>query len=300
MLKEFNERKQAIQEIKTIISKYLSSEKKLLIIVDELDRTRPDYAVHFLEDIKHFFDIENVIFLVAVNRKQMEATVKCLYGQELNFDGYYRKFFKQEINLPDPYKEAQRLVDALIRKTNVKYNPQTNDRGYRVNNSYLSCKMFNLTLREVETFVRIFEIILGDKEKITKWMYMDAYSFFICLFMKEKSVFQKILNGECTVDDFIKFVNNKSGFNFTLEKEGAHHDERHSNNYLLGTIACFLLKNGRNLQEDKKSVINAFSSINGAIERSICNPIEGLNISNISRAVEICEKISQYKSVFKR
>ena len=112
-------RKEAIKDIKEEISKYTKN-KRLIILVDELDRARPDYAVHFLEDMKHFFDIKNIIFLIATNRKQMESTVKCLYGQDLDFNGYYRKFFKQEINLPDPYIEAQRFVDELIQKNNNK------------------------------------------------------------------------------------------------------------------------------------------------------------------------------------
>jgi hypothetical protein len=27
----------------------------LIILIDELDRTRPDYAINFLETLKHFF-----------------------------------------------------------------------------------------------------------------------------------------------------------------------------------------------------------------------------------------------------
>ena len=92
----------------------------------------------------------------------MEATVKRLYGQGLRFNGYYRKFFRQEIDLLDPYKEARRFVDDLIRRTKVKYNNNTEhdfiiDRDIRVENSYLSCRMFNLTLREIEYFISMFE-----------------------------------------------------------------------------------------------------------------------------------------------
>ena len=108
-----------VTKIKEAVKEH-TKDKKLFIIVDELDRARPDYAVHFLEDMKHFFDIENIIFLIAVNREQIEMTCKCLYGENLDFEGYYRKFFKMEIDLPDPYKEAQSLVDNLIKKNKCK------------------------------------------------------------------------------------------------------------------------------------------------------------------------------------
>ena len=173
ILEGLNQIKLAMEKLKVIIQQY-TKDKKLIIIVDELDRARPDYAVHFLEDIKHFFDIKNVIFLVGVNRQQMEATVKCLYGKDLKFEGYYRKFFKQEIDLPDPYKEAQNLVDALMEQSTVRFSNQRNDRSYRVSDSYLSCKIFNLTLREIEMFVIIFESILGSETQNARWVEMNC------------------------------------------------------------------------------------------------------------------------------
>ena len=202
-LDNFNKRKEAIEQVKKAFLEY-TKKRKLLIIVDELDRARPDYAVRFLEDMKHFFDIENVAFLVAVNRGQMEKTVKCLYGQDKDsdFDGYYRKFFKQEMDLPDPLKKAEQFVNDLIRKTKTNYDHA------KQKSPYLSCKMFGLTLREIEIFMRIFENILESakppiKEKI------DCYSFFICLFLKEKETFQKILNKELPPPDFHDFLKDK-------------------------------------------------------------------------------------------
>ncbi len=300
VFKEFKDRKKAIQKIKKIISEYLSSspqketkEKKLLIIVDELDRTRPDYAVHFLEDIKHFFDIQNVVFLVAVNRKQMEATVKCLYGQDLVFDGYYRKFFKHEINLPDPYKEAQRLIDDLLRqKTKVKYNNV--DGSTRRSHSYLSCRMFNLTLREVEHFVSTFEMVLGDDEQTAKWCYQDAYSFLICLYMKEKEIFQKILNGQFALDDFIQFINTKE---LKYKPDRDNNYPVFSNDLLLKTVTyCFVhIKPGSDPKVYYDKIENWFPDFR---ERTLLDPKEGFEARYGQPAVKICEKINQCKSAF--
>ena len=305
VLNEFNQRKQAIRDIKELIVEYTkTNHKKLLIIVDELDRTRPDYAVHFLEDMKHFFDIENVVFLVAVNRQQMEATVKCLYGKSLNFDGYYSKFFKTEIDLPDPYKSAQSLIDDLIKKTNIKYNQ--GNRGYRVSNSYLSYKMFNLTLRELEHFIRIYEMILGDDQKMAKWIYQDAYSFFIGLFMKEKLVFQKILDGKFTLYDFFQFVD-KSGVDYRLEKDKTYqaggvtiseNNITHSNNVFLGQIAYSFakIKDISEAESIYAQIDNKFSAIRGS---PLLHPVKGFEARYGQPAIEICKTINQHKSAFK-
>ena len=312
---DFKIRIESIKEIKNVLSKYLeSNNKKLLIIVDELDRTRPDYAIHFLEDMKHFFDIENVIFLVAVNRKQMEATVKCLYGEKLDFEGYYRKFFKQEIDLPDPYEQAQNFVNELIRKTTVKYNLETKDRSYRVESSYLFCRMFSLTLREIENFIRIFEQILGDENKIAKWVYQDCYSFFICLFLKEREIFNQILGGFFTVDKFISFVKNRK-FPFKLNEDriitsdGIITSERmegieYRNNQILGVTACSFMKDKKS-EADKSLIVTTFSTLNNVDIRKIFSTIEGgfdqvHTYDQNQPALDICKKINQCKSFFSR
>lgn len=297
ILKGLQQRTDAIAEMKQVISDYVQS-KKLLIIVDELDRTRPDYAVRFLEDMKHFFDIENVIFIVAVNRKQMEATVKCLYGQSLDFDGYYRKFFKQEMDLPDPYEEAQRFIDDLIRKTKVQYNLQANDRKYRVKSSYFSCRMFNLTLREIESFIRIFEQILGSKtQQVEKWIYMDCYSFFICLFFKKKEIFNQILEGNFTVSKFVKFVKDNN-FQLHLGSDEENDALLNGNNYLLGGVACsFMPDEEREIDIDL--ITRTFQTCNQSTVQDILSPLRGgFELAYGQPALDICKKIHQCKSIF--
>jgi phage-related protein len=50
-------------------------EKRLVIIVDELDRCRPDYAVNLLEKIKHYFFVDQVTFIFAVNEGELQHTI---------------------------------------------------------------------------------------------------------------------------------------------------------------------------------------------------------------------------------
>ena len=306
VLKEFDQRKEAIKKITKLISSN-TEEKKLLIIVDELDRARPDYAVHFLEDMKHFFDIETVVFLVAVNRVQMEATVKCLYGQGLNFDGYYNKFFKQEKDLPDPYKEAQRLIDILIKKTKIKYpqdisHPEEN-REFRVENAYLCCKMFKLTLREIEQFIRLYEMILADEPRFVDCVYTvdweaykDVYSFFICLSMKKKDVFQKILKDQFTLDNFIQLVNNSDiDYNYDRENRYSKRALPYKYNLLFGTVACFFIER-EFLIKQREKIERTFRSVEG---NTIDNIISVIPPSITPPAIKICKEITKCKATAK-
>lgn len=107
------------QEAKEKFIKDLSNfvkNKKLVFIIDELDRCRPDYAIKTLETIKHFFNIPNIVFIIGVDRKQIESTVKVLYGANIdnNCDEYLRKFIDQDFYLP--HNTTEQYISFLCKK----------------------------------------------------------------------------------------------------------------------------------------------------------------------------------------
>lgn len=63
------------------------------IFIDELDRCKPTYAVEMLESIKHVFDIPGLVFIVATNTKELQHTIKAVYGQGFNAESYLNRFF---------------------------------------------------------------------------------------------------------------------------------------------------------------------------------------------------------------
>jgi hypothetical protein len=74
----------------------------LFILVDELDRCRPSYAVALLERVKHLFDAANVVFVFATNTDQLQHSIKGAYGP--GFDGfrYLKRFFDRTYTLQTP------------------------------------------------------------------------------------------------------------------------------------------------------------------------------------------------------
>jgi len=61
----YQQRHQLFTKLKTLLSNLTDeSENSILVMVDELDRCRPNYAIEFLETIKHFFDISGLIFVI--------------------------------------------------------------------------------------------------------------------------------------------------------------------------------------------------------------------------------------------
>ena len=71
----------------------IAENKTVFIAVDELDRCVPEYAIKVLERLHHiFFDVDNLVVLLAVDGTQLEHSVKSIYGQETDTDRFLKKF----------------------------------------------------------------------------------------------------------------------------------------------------------------------------------------------------------------
>jgi hypothetical protein len=81
---------------------------RLIIVIDELDRCRPDYALSVLETIKHFFAVDNVHFVLGVNLGVLQYSVKARYGVEIDAEAYLRRFIAITLELPDQIADAQK------------------------------------------------------------------------------------------------------------------------------------------------------------------------------------------------
>ena len=79
--------------------KKIAADKTMVIIVDELDRCLPEYAIKVLERLHHVFvDIDNVIVIISMDKSQLEHSVKEIYGN-INVDNYLRKFISFKVSL---------------------------------------------------------------------------------------------------------------------------------------------------------------------------------------------------------
>lgn len=79
--------------------------ERLLIIIDELDRCNPEFAVKLLERIKHYFNNDKVTFVFAVNLVELQITIRNYYGNEFNASRYLDRFFDLRVTLPPPDME---------------------------------------------------------------------------------------------------------------------------------------------------------------------------------------------------
>ncbi len=107
-LDQYKESKASLLDFKSALQEYVAFNVKdiehpVVFIVDELDRCNPTFAVKTLERIKHLFDIPNLVFVLATNKKQLQYAIQGYYGSP-NLDGnaYLRRFIDLEYTLPRP------------------------------------------------------------------------------------------------------------------------------------------------------------------------------------------------------
>ena len=90
----------------------LAKDKTVLLVVDELDRCMPEYAIKVLERLHHMFEgLDNVIVLLAIDSTQLEHSVKEIYGEQVDTERYLRKFIAFRIKLDSGKIQNQILAN---------------------------------------------------------------------------------------------------------------------------------------------------------------------------------------------
>ena len=127
-LAEINNERESFEKFKQYLTQatlYLKdNNQKLAVIIDELDRCKPTFAIQTLEVVKHLFDIENIVFLFAVDIQQLSHSISSVYGQGFDSVGYLCRFFDYIAKMPEPnvgnyILENISSIDALIGMTDL-------------------------------------------------------------------------------------------------------------------------------------------------------------------------------------
>lgn len=103
--------KMSLQDMAETLSQ-ASENRPLVVMIDELDRCRPSYAVELLEIAKHLFAVNDIVFVLAINRAQLAHSIRAVYGSEFDAEGYLRRFFDVDFRLPAP--ERSQFIDAQL------------------------------------------------------------------------------------------------------------------------------------------------------------------------------------------
>lgn len=111
-MRQYENDKNGIREFRNELRHFMKSlsagqgkRAPVVFFIDELDRCRPDFTILLLERIKQIFSVEGIVFVLGVDRAQLEQAVKSVHGDGIDRDGYLRRFVDFTVNLPEPTVE---------------------------------------------------------------------------------------------------------------------------------------------------------------------------------------------------
>lgn len=97
-IKTFNDLSDEIntyEERKKLFNELINNiliDKRMILVIDELDRCNPNFATKVLEVIKHY-NLPNVTVIIVSNNNELQNTIKQQYGQSFNSYTYLNRFF---------------------------------------------------------------------------------------------------------------------------------------------------------------------------------------------------------------
>ena len=139
--------------------------KPMILIVDELDRCHPPYAIDMLENIKHLFSTKNVVFVLVVNLKELGHSIRSVYGEWFNVESYLRRFRDFDFKLPDANEERRLSISKRFRSIGLgAYAAQTKARD--MESRITRCDQFfadfaivyGMSLRDIEQYLKRVEV----------------------------------------------------------------------------------------------------------------------------------------------
>lgn len=107
-----------------------------MIFIDDLDRLNPEVAVELLEIIKLFVNVENSIFVLAIDYEVVVKGVRKKYGENLS-EEKCRNFFDKIIQLPFKMPVERYNLTELVRKA-VQEQTHMTDEGVNIVAEFIS------------------------------------------------------------------------------------------------------------------------------------------------------------------
>lgn len=139
------EKKNALDKLIKAITK----NKRLLLIVDELDRCKPDYAIKTIETIKHFYNNDTISTIVVTNNNQLSKTIKKFYGAEFDGYGYLNKIYDAIITLGSD--KIEQYCKRYLKICNQTWLPE--------DVTIFLFKYFNFSYRECNRYMCIYKML---------------------------------------------------------------------------------------------------------------------------------------------
>ena len=231
-IKTSDEVKDAINQLfKKLLEK---NSNKMIIIIDELDRCRPTYAIRLLEEIKHYINSKNIIIVLATNIYQLSSTIKNNYGYDFEVDEFLDKIIDLTLSLQpiDKYKYVKSLGMESFEGSSTWFT--------EVIMAYINYR--RLEMRSINRFIRLmslYEKHITTKRRARKLHLMEYIFLPYCLGEQifNSNNYNQFIRGN-GFKDFYKYISSSERLQEVIEE----------------CIYCSTRKEQRNIEQDMQKL----------------------------------------------
>lgn len=160
-VENYEKEKETVEYFKKCLNQITQNQDKpIIFVVDELDRCKPEFSIRLIERIKHFFDVPKFVFVLAMNKSQLEESINSYYGFKSE-NNYLDKFIdatiilKHNINMKVDYELA---IDNFIDKMGVIFGSDAN--VYCVKEL---CKVYKPNPRELVRVINKYSFLFRNE-----------------------------------------------------------------------------------------------------------------------------------------
>jgi len=215
LIKLYQQRVSALNNLRQKIKEtFGGDEPKVIIFIDELDRCRPDYAIYYLETIKHVFNIRGLIFILAVDADQLRSSAGVLFGPSLDFNEYFRKFAHRTIHF-EPVKESsyRAITGEYIRRflaVEGKRSSMLSLDNHRRDQFVELAKALRMRPRQIQeafrTIGHVFSTTNDERKGNVYWCLGAATVFLAMLSVAEPEFYQRVIKNKITHEEFGQYL----------------------------------------------------------------------------------------------
>ena len=199
LIDQYQTKKTNLDKLKESISKVLEAinpDKPFVIFIDELDRCKPLYAIELLERIKHIFDIERLIFVLSMDKKNLAESIKSQYG-DIDTDNYLRRFIDLEYPLKNPsVNNFCKVLYKQFELSNILNSKEIEEDYLYLIREFST--VFNLSLRQIEQFFTKMHIFFNTIPPRFRSTHLTIFILFECLKSHDEQCYDDFLSEEIT------------------------------------------------------------------------------------------------------
>ncbi|MCB8746417.1 KAP family NTPase [Rhodoferax sp. U2-2l] len=231
LVDDFQKEKRALEKFREEVEKAVEllkaagQKETLVFFIDELDRCRPTFAIEMLERIKHLFDAPHIVFVLSVDKSQLEASTAAVYGEKINAPEYLRRFIDLEYGIP--MVETKRFTQTLLTRFELdsafskRNGEQTRyDKDNFVDTFTELSDVHNMSLRARERCIGRLCIVI---EQTPPDHYLDPIllAFLMVLRLKNIDLFRRLCSGIDGPEEAMQYLSGlPGGVQFVANRSG--------------------------------------------------------------------------------